>query len=200
MSTRRRTVLTLGLFAAVAAVASFGPLERVLGATVRIVYLHGAWVWAALLSLSAAAIFGAAHLLRRRPWTATWSVGLGRAGTLLWATSLLLSLWAMQTSWNGLYLAEPRWRLGVQFAVVALLLQGGILLIHRPLAASALNFGFALALGIALAGTEEIMHPPSPIAASSSVAIRLYFSALLVLTCLAAWQLAGLLRPRSWAR
>ncbi|HSR46428.1 MAG TPA: hypothetical protein VLL77_00430 [Anaerolineales bacterium] len=199
MSSRRRIVLTLGLFAAVAAAAALGPLERVLGSMVRIVYLHGAWVWAALLSFAAAAIFAAAYVFTRRLPVVSWSIGFGRAGTLLWTTSLLLSLWAMQTSWNGLYLAEPRWRLGVQFAMAALLLQAGIILIQRPLAAGLLNIGFAVALTAALVGTEAVMHPPSPIAASGSNAIRVFFATLLGLTCLAAWQLAGLLRPPSRA-
>lgn len=201
MTPRRRALLTaLVLLAGAALLAAFGPLERVLGSSARIVYLHGAWVWSALLGFAAAAVFGAARLVLRRPPLASWSIGFGRAGTVLWGVSLLLSLWAMQTSWNGLYLAEPRWRVGVQFEVAAILLQVAITLLRRPRLAAALNLAFALALGITLATAEYVMHPPSPIATSESETIRLFFAVLLVLTCAGAWQLAASMRPTQWSR
>jgi len=89
---------------------------------------------------------GLAGLLGRGEGLHRWSTGWARSATLFWLTSLLFSLWAMETSWNGLYLAEPRWRLGVQFGVVAILLQLAILLIRRPPVASAVNAAFFAAL------------------------------------------------------
>lgn len=191
----RSLLLTLGLFAAAFLLASVAPAEQVLGANARVVYLHGAWVWAALLSFVAAALMALVHLLTARPTAGAWSAGAGRAGALLWVTSLFLSLWAMQTNWNGLYLAEPRWRLAVQFAVAAILIQIGMVLIQRPTLASVLNFGYALALILALTTAESVMHPASPIATSNSTLLRLYFVILLIVTCLGAWQLARWLRP-----
>ena len=49
----------------IALLASFGPAEKSLGSNVRLVYLHGAWVWAALISLAAAAGSGLMGLLTR---------------------------------------------------------------------------------------------------------------------------------------
>jgi hypothetical protein len=101
----------------------------------------------------------------------------------------------MQTSWNGLYLAEPRWQLAVRFAVVAVLLQAAAALLQRQRLASALNSVFFAAIVVALSGTREVMHPASPIFTSASVAIRVSFLMLLTLVGLAAVQLARLLRP-----
>src|SRR5690606_9937862 len=106
----------LVLAVAIAAFTALSPAERTLGLNVRVVYLHGAWVWAALAAFLAAAGAGLAGFIRDRAsengslTLHRWSRALGRTGLLFWITYLPLSMWAMQTNWNGLFLAEPRWR------------------------------------------------------------------------------------------
>ena len=175
---------------AIAAFTTLGPAEKALGANVRVVYLHGAWVWAALACFAAAAFAGLAGLLTRRPSLHSWSRALGRTGLLFWITYLPISVWAMQTSWNGLYLAEPRWRLAVIFAIGGLLMQAGIALLEDPAWASALNLVYAVILLLALRSAEQVMHPPSPILTSDAWRIQLFFAGLVCLTLLAALQIA----------
>ena len=43
---------------AIAVFTAFSPLEKTLGVNARIVYLHGAWVWAALAGLLLAGLVG----------------------------------------------------------------------------------------------------------------------------------------------
>lgn len=198
MSGSRRDLLVLLLFLVGAALlAGLAPLERVLGSSARVVYLHGAWVWAALLAFSAAALAGLAGFLLRKESLHRWSISLGRSGTVFWLTSLLLSLAAMQTSWNGLYLAEPRWRLGVRFGLVAALLQLAVTVFRRPRLGSALNIVFVGILVAALLGAESVLHPPSPVFTSDSVAIRVSFLVLLGAALAASWLLARILRPNA---
>jgi hypothetical protein len=173
---------------AIGAFTTLGPADKALGTNVRIVYLHGAWVWAALACFAGAAFAGLVGLLTRRSNLHAWSRALGRTGLLFWITYLPISIWAMQTSWNGLYLAEPRWRLGVIFAIGGLLLQVGITLLEDPAWASALNLLFGAILAIALRSAEQVMHPPSPILSSDAWRIQLFFGVLVGLTLLAAWQ------------
>ena len=197
MSTSRRGLLGfLLLLAAAITLASIGPPERVLGTSARLVYFHGAWVWSALIAFTAAAAFGLGGLLRPNMRLHRWSTGWARAGAIFWLSSLLLSLWTMQASWNGLYLDEPRWQLGVRFGVIAILVQTAISLIRRPRLASALNVLYFAALGPALLTAEAVLHPPAPITSPGSALVRLFFLALLATTSLAAWQLSALLRPR----
>jgi hypothetical protein len=99
-------------------------------------------------------------------------------------------MWAMQTNWNGLFLAEPRWRVAMVFAVGGLVLQIGITLLENPAWASALNLANALILMYVLQTTDQVMHPGSPIFGSGAWRIQVYFIVLLVLTLLAAWQVA----------
>ena len=178
------------LLVGIAAVTWISPAEKSLGAEVRVVYLHGAWVWASLLFFSAAGVTGLLGLLTRHNPLNCWSRALGRAGLAFWISYLPLSLWAMQTNWNGLFLAEPRWRLAIVFALGGLLLQIGVSLVDNPAWASAANLAFLLCLGLALTGAENVMHPPSPIFDSEVLRIQIFFSGLLLLTTLAAWQLA----------
>ena len=180
-------VLTL---LAIVVVTALGPAEKSLGTNVRIVYLHGAWVWTAMISILAAAVVGLAALITRRAGLHYYSRSLGRTGLVFWITYLPLSLWAMQTNWNGLFLAEPRWRVAMVFAVGGLVLQIGITLLENPAWASALNLTYAMILIYVLQTTDQVMHPGSPIFSSGALRIQVYFVLLLVLTLLAAWQVA----------
>lgn len=171
-------------------VTALGPAEKTLGTNVRVVYLHGAWVWAAMITILAAAVVGLVGLIARHKGVHYWSRALGRTGLVFWITYLPLSMWAMQTNWNGLFLAEPRWRVAIVFAVGGLVLQIGITLLENPAWASSLNLAYALILMYVLQTTDQVMHPGSPIFGSGAWRIQVYFIVLLVLTLLAAWQVA----------
>lgn len=186
-------ILWFGLnLLAIIVVTALGPAEKSLGTNVRVVYLHGAWVWAALICIFAAAAVGLVGLITRRKAAHYWSLALGRTGLVFWITYLPLSLWAMQTNWNGLFLSEPRWRVAMIFAIGGLILQIGITLLENPAWASALNLVYVVILMYVLQTTDQVMHPGSPIFGSGAWRIQIYFLLLLVLTLLAAWQLARL--------
>ena len=110
----------LGIVCLIGILALFGPKDETLGANVRIVYLHGAWVLTAELAFAVAGLTGLIGLLTRRAIWHDWSAALGRTGLFFWLTYLPLSLWAMEANWNGLFLAEPRFRSAVTFAIVGL--------------------------------------------------------------------------------
>ena len=175
-----------------------GPEEKSLGANVRVVYLHGAWVLAAEFAFLAAALAGALGLVGRwlPPVAARagaahrWSAALGRTGIVFWVTYLPLSLWAMQANWNGLFLSEPRFRFALNFAIVGVLLQVGLWIFHKPELTSATNLAYFLALRLMFSSAENIMHPPpSPIFSSGLWGVIAFFVGLNVLAWLAAYCL-----------
>ena len=195
ITTTRRASTRLLLLAAnlllIGVIAAFGPPEKTLGTNVRVVYLHGAWVWTALIAFLAAALSGAAGLWGPRPAWLAWSRALGRTGLLFWVSYLPISMWAMQANWNGLYLIEPRWRMAIAFAAGGLILQIGVTLMEELPWAAAANILYFLALVIALLNTENVLHPPAPILNSDAWRIQLYFAALVGLTLLAAGQIVA---------
>ena len=181
----------------IALLALFGPEEKSLGANVRIVYLHGAWVWTTLVGFATAALAGLLALISRRKLFYAWSQALGRTGLLFWITYLPLSLWAMQSNWNGLFLAEPRWRFALAFAVGGLLLQVGMAILDRDIITASGNIIFAFVMFYKFGGVENVMHPRSPIWESGIPNIQLFFVTLLGLTLVMGWQIAHLwLRSR----
>jgi hypothetical protein len=174
----------------IAFLALFGPEERSLGSNVRIVYLHGAWVMTAELAFIAAGIAGLIGLISRRKVFHQWSSALGWTGIFFWVTYLPLSLWAMQSNWNGLFLAEPRFRLAAIFAVTGVLLQVGLWLINTDWITSAANIIFIVVLRVIFSTAENIMHPPpSPIFNSGNYVIIGFFISLILLTLIAAYFL-----------
>jgi hypothetical protein len=193
-------LLFVSLLMVTAMLTSFGLLEASLGASVRLVYLHGAWLWTALVGLAAAAAAGLVGLLLCRPAFQNGPVAPGQAVAFSWVTYLPLHLWTMRASWNGLTLGEPRWRVSLSSAVIAVLLQLAILAFNRLEWASAVNTAFFIILAWTLSPTEQVMHPPSPIAASGSVAMRGFFLGLLALCLLAGWLLSRMMVTRPLRR
>jgi hypothetical protein len=174
--------------AVIAVMALFGPEDKALGANVRIVYVHGAWVIAAEVAFALSALAGLLGLVARRDVFHTWSAALGRTGIVFWVTYLPLSLLAMQTNWNGLFLAEPRFRLALTFAVVGVLLQAGLWIINQKWLTSLANLAFFIVLRVIFSAAANVMHPPpSPIFNSGNYLIIGFFVGLNLLAWLAAY-------------
>lgn len=175
---------------ALALLALFGPEEQSLGANVRIVYLHGAWVLTAELVLLLAGLAGLVGLLTPRKDFHGWSAAFGRTGIFFWVTYLPLSLWAMQSNWNGMFLAEPRFRLAVIFAVTGVLLQAGLWLMNTDWMTSLANIVFIVILRVIFATADNVMHPPpSPIFNSGNYIIIGFFVGMIALSLVAAYFL-----------
>ncbi len=177
------TLLVIGL------ITLLVPLEQTLGANMRLVYLHGAWVWTGIIAFGLSALIGLAAFLTRRAKMHVLSLALARTGLFFWLTYLPMSLLVMQLNWGGLALDEPRWVVPFRFGVVAVALQIGLLLIDRPRLTSAANFLFGTALICSLAATQNILHPDSPVFSSDSTRIQLFFMVLLVLVLAAGGQM-----------
>jgi hypothetical protein len=177
-------------------ISSLGPSEQTLGENVRLVYLHGAWVWTALFGFVASAAIGIIGFILNKDELHRWSISLGRSGMVFWITYLPLSLWTMQLNWNGLFLDEPRWRVAIDFAIVGILLQIAIVIFQRPRWGSLVNIGFISVLAFVLTQTDQVMHPNSPIASSNSVTIQGFFGILTVLCITAGLLLARWLNNR----
>ena len=192
-------------------VTALVPPEQTLGANIRLIYLHGAWVWTAKVVFGLAAVAGLVGIVapylgvRRRSffefrlipptrrWI-TWSLALGRTGLLYWLIYLPLALWVMWVTWGGFYFDEPRWRVSLMLGIVALLLQVALYLLDSPTIIAIANWLFGLTLWILLDTTPVEMHPVSPIFSSDSTMIQVIFLALTGLVLLLAAQVAVWMR------
>lgn len=176
--------------------AALAPLEKTLGANARLVYLHGAWVWTAMVSFVIAALAGLAGLLSRQEKWHAWAMAWQRSGLSFWLTFLPMSLYVMQANWNGIYLDEPRFRVPLNLAIIGVLLNVGLTLLQKPRWSSLLILLFAAYLVGTMQQAQSILHPDSPIFNSNDRSIQMFFIGLLILLLLAAWQLACIWRSR----
>ncbi len=190
-----------GTLALIILATFLGPEEKALGSNVRIVYLHGAWVLTAEIAFISASLVGLLGLLGQlfiplknlQAKFLKWSEALGRTGIVFWVTYLPLSLWAMESNWNGLFLAEPRFRLALTFAVVGVLMQAGLTIIGNNILTAAANIAYIVALRIIFTSAANIMHPPpSPIFNSGNYVIISFFVGLNLLTWIAGYFLTSL--------
>jgi len=178
---------------AIATVTAFGPTERTLGENLRLVMLHGAWVWTGKILFAAAAVSGLAGLLLPRSIWSNLTLALGRAGLLFWLTYLPMSLVVQMQNWGGIFWDEPRWRVPFTFGVVGLLLQLGLWVINQPRVTNLANLIFGILLWWQLGGITNVLHPDSPIFGSNSTGIQVFFLVLLGLMVLAGAQITLLL-------
>jgi hypothetical protein len=174
----------------IALLTLFGPEEKSLGSNVRLVYVHGAWVIAAEVAFMLAALAGLLGLLLKRDLFHAWSAALGRTGIVFWVSYLPLSMLAMQANWNGLFLAEPRFRMAMTFAITGVLLQIGLWVMNTKWLTSLANIAYIIALRAVFATAENIMHPPpSPIFNSGLWNVIIFFVALNLLAWMAGFFL-----------
>ena len=189
-------ILFLATLVLIALVTTISPLEKDLGVNARLVYFHGAWVWGGLIFFSAAACSGLLALLLRRSSLHHWSKSLNWTGMVFWLTYLPLSLGVMRINWGGFFIDEPRWRAGLAFAIIGILLQSGLILLNQPALTSLANIVFAGALLYTLSHITNLLHPDSPILTSNSRSIQLFFFGLLILSVIAGIQMAAAISSR----
>ena len=184
LNTKRNLwIALLVLLAVTGLVTFFGPAERTLGANLRLVVLHGAWVWAGKVAFALAGLAGLGGLLFfKRLGLAGWSLALGRTGLAFWLTYLPMSLLVMQLNWGGLFFDEPRWQVPFTFGVVAVLLQAGLAVLRIDWLTCTANLAFGVALWTALGNAGNILHPDSPIFGSDSTRIQFFFIILFILS------------------
>ncbi len=187
-----------GFLLLTAVIAVTAPAERTLGGSnARLVYFHGALVWASILTWFLAAAFGALALVLRRDALHRASRSLGRVALLWWALYIPVSIlaanatWA-NNSWNLTFLLEPRFQMAFQAAAVMLLAQAVTFFTDRLPVASAANITVVAVLVFLMGITERILHPPAPIRDTESLRIQLAFAAMTGLLLVTGFQLARL--------
>lgn len=190
-------ITTLALIGLVTALV---PLERTLGANIRLIYFHGAWVWVGKAAFGMGALAGLGGLILRRSekpaWAdrlPQWSLAFGRTGLIFWATYLPMSLLVMQLNWGGLFLDEPRFQVPLTLGIVGVLLHAGFILLNHPDIICLGSLVFGVTLWIKLGEITNVLHPDSPVYTSDSLLIQVFFSILLVPSVLAGWQIAHFL-------
>ncbi len=176
--------------AVIVAIAFLAPLEKTLGANIRVIYIHAAWVWTGKLFFGLAAVVGLLALIfSRRVQLVDLCRAIALSALFFWLTYLPMSLYVMEVNWGGFFFDEPRWRIPFMFGIIAVLLQGALWAFNNNRFTALGNFAFGVALWWQLGGVENILHPDNPIAQSNSNAIMGSYTLILIFTLLLGAQI-----------
>ncbi len=194
MTTLTRTLeknngtINLALAVALAALLILSPAEATLGNAVKLVYLHGATERIAAYAYMLAAALGLAQLALPRIGLARWTRALAETAIVFWLAELLISIPAQIMAWGGLTLNEPRvngalWILALTILVYVV---ARWVSDERWMALAAV--ANAVIVLVVLRGAINILHPLNPILGSDSLAIRMFYAAIVVAVGILAFQ------------
>ena len=199
------------LFSALAGLLVFSPAEVRLGNVVKIVYAHGAAERVAMYAYLIAGGLGLAYLALRASSAkqspisnlqspiSNWARAVAEIAIAFWLAQFVISAPAQILAWGAFTLNEPR----VASALVVLIATALVYGVARWLGDEAWMSVAAIAnaaiLVIVLRGAINVLHPVDPIVGSDSLAIRIFYAAIVFVTGLLAAQLARA-RARSLRR
>lgn len=156
------------------------PAEMTLGSVVKIVYLHGALERVGTYAYLFAAVAGITHIIFRRAAFGHWAMALSEVAIGAWLGQIVVSLPAQILAWGGITWSEPRvasalWILGLS-ALIYFVMRW----IGHPAWISLGAVVNAIVLIVILRETINVLHPVDPILGSDSLAIRIFYAAIVL--------------------
>ena len=107
--------LLLALFIAVVFVA---PLEKTLGETIRLVYVHAALTRAGMVGFYICGLLGLIIAITNHAKLQSWTQTAAWVSFGLFVLGGIFSIFAPQASWGGVPLAEPRVRMSMTMTAI----------------------------------------------------------------------------------
>ncbi len=177
-------------------IAWLAPAEETLGSSVKLIYLHGALTWVAIITYTLAGLFGLIYLFSGGKFFFSWSHSLGYTSLSLWGINFLLSLLAMIFIWGRIAWSEPRTIMTTSVLFFSLLFFLLSVAFEKPKLIALFNFLMSVLLWISLVKTKVVIHPQNPITGSSSLGIKISFLLITLFLLLSALFLAYLLKNK----
>lgn len=192
---RRRFWPLIALCALSAAlVLALMPAEKTLGQIIKLIYLHGALSRAGMIGFWAAAIAGAAYLIRPNSWSLRWSQALLWSGCGFWLAHFIVSMPATRLTW-GPWIAwnEPRVAMTLQVAAVGLIVIAVTWLVDSGRFTAVANLLLGLTVFFLVERTGVLRHPLDPIGSSPSSTLQFVYlllvAPIVASMFLVAWRL-----------
>lgn len=196
MSTLARTLernnlpITLALALLLAALLLLSPAEATLGNIVKIVYAHGAAERVSSFAFLAAGALGLLSLAMSARSLARWARAVLETAMLFWLAQFVVSLPAQILAWGALTWDEPRVAGAIWILLLTALLYAVAYWLGDPSWMALAAVASAAIVLVVLRGSINILHPLNPIIESDSVAIKVFYAAIVITTGALAVQLA----------
>ncbi len=164
------------------------PSEKVLGAIVKLVYLHGTFILIGLLMFTISGVVGFAHIITNRNPIFPLVKATEHTAIIFWVCGTFIGILTAYLAWGGILLFEPRLIVAV---LISLLSLGAYMIstsIKKPTITSLLSILIAVsALGLML-NVGRVLHPVNPIRGSGP-SIELYFYSITLIFLIVAIQM-----------
>ncbi len=187
---RNSLSIYVALFGALVALLILSPAEATLGNVVKIVYAHGAAERVSMYTYLIAGALGLVALAIKSASVARWTQAATETALAFWLAQIVISAPAQVLAWGALTLDEPH----VSSALWILALTTLVYLVARWIAEPG---GLALAavanaviVMLVLRGALNILHPIDPIIGSDSIAIKVFYAAIVLVAGMIATQCA----------
>jgi hypothetical protein len=183
------------LIAASIVLSALAPADVTLGNWVKLVYWHGMYTWACIALFTIGSLLGAWYLATRRQTLADLSKAILFLAVPLWVVDVAVGSLAAKLIWNSYNFTESRMVISLVYMMVVAVAVIAALWFDKPVVTSSLSIASTAVLWAGLwwitygAGARDSVHPASPIAASDSIAIRV-FAVLIFGLCFAGVVLA----------
>ncbi len=188
LTTRLQTIrrwmrpLFIGLLLLLILLLWLSPNERTLGQTIKLIYLHGALVWTAIIIFAISLPVNLVALIRGQDNWFAWGKAFIWTAIVIWLVHTLFSMVTTYVAW-GVFIAwlEPRTRFTFNLAAVSILVAAVAYLVDNQRFSS---LAFVLLAGLTLGllpGLDFIQHPLNPIGQSPSNTIQMFYGAILAI-------------------
>lgn len=182
--------VTSALILAALALLIISPAEVTLGNVVKIVYAHGAAERVSFYAYLLSGVLGLGYLGSNRVTLAHWTQALLETAIIFWIAQFAISLPAQVLAWGGLTWNEPRVIGAVWIFVLTLLVYMAARWIGDTSWMALAAVASAAIVLVVLGGSANVLHPLNAIAASNSVAIKMFYAAIVAVGGVLAFQVA----------
>jgi hypothetical protein len=191
-----RWLVLLLLLALFIAVVFLAPLERTLGETIRLVYVHAAFTRAGMIGFYICGLLGLIVAVTNNARLQSWTQMAAWVSFALFVLGGIFSVFAQQASWGGVPFAEPRVRMSMTMTAVIVI----FLLVNEWIpwvrVRGLLYVAIAGYIAWVIPRTPLVLHPENAGGTSPSMWIRLAFPMLTALALLLGlWVVTYLKRP-----
>ncbi|MBN2501038.1 MAG: hypothetical protein JXB38_09700 [Anaerolineales bacterium] len=183
-------LILAGLVIALALLVIFAPQERTLGDGIKIVYVHVAVIWTAMLAIAAWGLLGLGVAFTDNPRLYSWLTTMRPLAFGVYLISAVLGMVSSKINWGAVGWLEPRMQATLSTLAVAVM----IMVLNAWLSSRRIQ-GVLGALMLAytywaIFSSPLVLHPENPIMSSDSGAIKLtFFICFALVLGIAAWIL-----------
>jgi hypothetical protein len=178
------------LIVAFIALLYLSPAEATLGNVVKLVYAHGAAERVSMYAYLLGGGLGLVALAIKSASLARWAQAVAETAIVFWLAQFVISAPAQVLAWGAFTLDEPR----VSGALWILALTILVYLVARWVGENGWMALAAIANAVivmtVLRGEIDILHPVDPIIGSDSMAIKLFYAAIVLVVGILAVQCA----------